>query len=254
MSFDRHQRNKTFTIVIIPNANQKVKQFTVKPDTVKLLAGFALVVFAGLIGLAGYGAVTMKTSSRLKSAYKEQKTIIEEEKDKLVSEQETLKEQNTALIQENKSLNEQLHSLKEETVKKAEEEEKEEENYLEKASIPDQYPVKGIGTWGELFDEDTKGVTILVNSDIPIITAGDGTVTSVESDDTYEKVVKVDHGNGYVTVYSSKTDAKVEVMEGDPVKKGNEIMIMTAEAGELKYQIIYNGTYIDPMTMIEAVG
>ncbi|MCR5277868.1 MAG: M23 family metallopeptidase [Lachnospiraceae bacterium] len=85
-----------------------------------------------------------------------------------------------------------------------------------------------------------------------VVAAGDGEVTSVSDDPTFGKCVKIDHGNGYVTIYKSNGDVKVNV--GDQVVQKAIIFISGGDDSFLEYQITKDGQYIDPLDVIVIDG
>ncbi len=85
-----------------------------------------------------------------------------------------------------------------------------------------------------------------------VVAAGDGEVIAVTDDATFGKCVKIDHGNGYVTIYKSNGDVKVNV--GDQVVQKAIIFISTGEDSFLEYQITKDDEFIDPMDVIVIDG
>ena len=85
-----------------------------------------------------------------------------------------------------------------------------------------------------------------------IIATGNGVVSQVSEDDIYGHIVKIDHGNGYVTIY--RYDEEPKINQGDEVLKGQMIFEVTKYKGTLAYHILYENTYINPFDMIEISG
>ncbi len=85
-----------------------------------------------------------------------------------------------------------------------------------------------------------------------IIATGNGTVSEVSGDDIYGYLVKIDHQNGYQTVYRYSEEPKIK--QGDEVLKGQMIFESTKNKGTLAYHILYENTYINPFDMIEISG
>lgn len=101
--------------------------------------------------------------------------------------------------------------------------------------------------------EDETPLVLFIMSDVSdVVAVADGTVIDVCDDTVYGKCVKVDHGNGYVTIYKNNSDAKVYV--GDEIVKGAIIFVGGEDNNYLGYQVTFNGTYIDPMHVIEING
>lgn len=91
-----------------------------------------------------------------------------------------------------------------------------------------------------------------VNSGSSVIAAGSGTVTAIEDDELYGKVVQIDHGNGYVSYYRNAGAAKVEV--GENVTRGTVIFVVGSRNNIIGYQITLDGEYIDPAIVVDIAG
>ena len=98
-----------------------------------------------------------------------------------------------------------------------------------------------------------KGVDFGGNAGDPIYAADDGTViVSKSSAGTYGKVIKIDHGNGMVTVYAHLSELIASV--GDNVSKGQLIGLMgrtgNATGNLLHFEVQMNGAAKDPMNYL----
>ena len=93
---------------------------------------------------------------------------------------------------------------------------------------------------------------ISVSKGAKIIATGNGIVSEVKEDDLYGYLVKIDHENGYETVY--RYDEEPKIAKGDEVLKGQMIFEVTKLKGTLAYHILYENTYINPFDMIEISG
>lgn len=128
-------------------------------------------------------------------------------------------------------------------------------------SIPTGFPLDGSAS---LADEpapdgeavpapgNDKRVVFTATVGTAVMAAGTGIVSEVSDEGNYGHVIKIDHQNGYETIYY--TSANVRVMEGDEVEKGDVICIMTMDSELLAYQIMKDGKYIDPMSLMEIAG
>lgn len=94
-----------------------------------------------------------------------------------------------------------------------------------------------------------KGVDLSTRSQIvPISATAAGTVVEATYHDEYGYYVKIDHGNGFTTLYAHNSENLVEV--GDTVKKG-DVIAMTGSTGmstgvHCHYEIQLNGIYQNP--------
>ena len=91
-----------------------------------------------------------------------------------------------------------------------------------------------------------------VSEGAKIIATGNGVVSEVSEDDIYGYLVKIDHLNGYETIYRYNEEPKIA--KGDEVLKGQMIFEVTKFKGILAYHILYENTYINPFDMIEISG
>jgi len=121
------------------------------------------------------------------------------------------------------------------------------------------------GTENAMGNEDTENTESDVNiveQEIPtvvfgvkkgtqIVAAGAGEVATVE-ELTEGTCVKIDHGNGYVSVYLFKGTPKVKV--GDEVLRGTLLFEVTGNEAKFSFQILENGEYINPMDLMEIQG
>ena len=90
-----------------------------------------------------------------------------------------------------------------------------------------------------------------------VFSSYDGTVTSVDSNSLDGYVVTIDHGNGFVSVYSSLSD-DVKVNELDKVTKGQEIGKAAATAtnesvdgSHLHFTLFKDGLEVDPNNYLD---
>ena len=93
---------------------------------------------------------------------------------------------------------------------------------------------------------------ISVTKGSKIIATGNGIVADVTEDDIYGYQVKIDHQNGYTSIYRYSEEPKIK--KGDEVLKGQMIFEVTKYKGTLAYHILYENTYINPFDMIEISG
>ncbi len=99
-----------------------------------------------------------------------------------------------------------------------------------------------------------KGVDLASNKGNKVKTMAQGKVTRSGWNGGYGNMIEIDHGNGFKTRYAHLN--KSYVKKGEYVKLGDTI----GEVGStgrstgphLHYEVIYNGTQVDPMAFIKA--
>ena len=130
------------------------------------------------------------------------------------------------------------------------------------AAIPAIQPVKkedltrmasGYGWRTDPFTKARKkhwGMDFTAPRGTPIYASGDGKVTRADQNASgYGKHVRIDHGFGYVSLYAHMS--KFNVRKGQKVKRGDLIGFVgntgRSQAPHLHYEIIKNGTKINPI-------
>ena len=122
---------------------------------------------------------------------------------------------------------------------------------------PDSWPLaeRGFVTQGlgEAGGGPHPGLDIAIPTGSYIRAAGAGRVMEVGEDPTYGKFVRIDHENGYVTLYAHASDTSVEL--GEEVRK-NEVIALSGDTGEstaphLHFEILLEGENLDPLELVQ---
>lgn len=194
-----------------------------------------LAVFVVLIGLIFFEQNEMRALRAQLEPYTQQ---IEQQEAKLAN----LNAENKRLTDENTLLKQEMET--------AEEEEK---NPYQDA--PNGYPYMGTGgILVSAYSAEQPYMSINTHTDGTIVAGGDGTVTSVSSDDTYPLIVEIRHADGYITRYLSNEAVQTQLQEDTQVKTGDTLFTITVDNTQFDYQIIYKNKPIDPLVVIEAKG
>lgn len=103
------------------------------------------------------------------------------------------------------------------------------------------------------FDYKDKPYTLFsTGSDTKVVATGLGKVVAIEEDSEFGYAIKIDHQNGYYSIYRGYGVPQISI--GDTVSSGC-ILMSIAESGKyFLYQIIYEGSYVDPMGIMEING
>lgn len=129
------------------------------------------------------------------------------------------------------------------------------------AFIPSIDPVDGAAVVGCFcyrsypVAEFHEGVDLAANYGDPVRAAAAGTVAFAGWDGGFGMKIDIDHGNGYHTWYAHLS--RFDVSVGAHVYKG-EVIAAVGESGfatgpHLHYQIMYNGSPIDPTPFLDGV-
>ena len=120
---------------------------------------------------------------------------------------------------------------------------------------PEPLTEKGVVTQGLLrgAQGEHPGLDIAVQTDSYIRAAGGGRVVEVGTDEVYGLFVVLDHGEGYTTVYAHTSAQMVE--QGQQVRE-REVIALSGSSGQstaphLHFEILLDGSAIDPLTMVE---
>lgn len=152
--------------------------------------------------------------------------------------------------------------------------------------VPTSYPLKGTGTilsteesnavndnddndedeeYDEMSDEGkevAEGIEreyksypytmFMTSNDTKVIATGLGKVVAISQDSNFGYAIKIDHENGYYSIYRGY--GVPLVTEGDYVSRGCVLMSIGADSKYFLYQIIFEGNYVDPMSILEING
>lgn len=127
--------------------------------------------------------------------------------------------------------------------------------------IPNNYPVTGASTVTEseevvALDATNTSIRPIANfvgsEGATVVAAGSGTVLAVEEDANYGFKLTIDHGNGYISLYYNGGNPMVK--KGDTVTKDTVLFEIGGYNTNVAFQIIENGTYISPMSLVEIQG
>lgn len=99
-----------------------------------------------------------------------------------------------------------------------------------------------------------QGIDLSAPEGAPVKATADGVVTFTGRSDRYGRTVVIDHGNGWRTRYAHLKRIKID--NGQRVSRG-EVIGTVGKSGNatgfhLHYEIIRNGSQIDPWTYLES--
>lgn len=101
-----------------------------------------------------------------------------------------------------------------------------------------------------------SGVDLAAEENTAVCAMYDGIVLEVSQSYGMGNIVRIDHGENVIATYASLNDVKV--VEGQAVKKGEEIGVVSTSASyeftsgaHLHLEVAVNGTNVDPMPYVE---
>jgi murein DD-endopeptidase MepM/ murein hydrolase activator NlpD len=122
---------------------------------------------------------------------------------------------------------------------------------------PDGWPLTEPGFITRRMLEDSEdphpGLDIAIPTGSYIRAAGAGRVVEVgEADSIFGKYVRIDHENGYVTLYAHASHTSVQL--GEEVRK-SEVIALSGSTGEstaphLHFEILLEGETINPLELV----
>ena len=161
-----------------------------------------------------------------------------------------LQSKNNELIEENDVLQEKVTILSDTVNDKVQKEAELAQNY-----IPKGFPLRGTAAYDEQTKTTSDNAPIAIfqaSSGTPVIGTASGKVVKIAGDSVNGYIVKVDHGNGYISIY--RNGSQVKVKEGDDITAATVIFEIEEGHEELGYQIMKDDEYIDPFEIIEING
>ena len=97
--------------------------------------------------------------------------------------------------------------------------------------------------------ESHKGIDIATEIGSEVVTPADGVVVRVTQEKSLGNLVKIDHGNGMVTIYGHLLN-KGDVKKDQKVKRGDVIGYVgnsgRSTGPHLHYSVCVNGVYVNP--------
>ena len=236
----RHKRKNSHVVIVTSDAvdaGAKLRQFRIRPWVIQSFVLIFSVFIGTVIGFYIYQRDNLVIDDGQTEQHDEE-TIAK------------LREENMALQIQVTDLSATVHVLSE-TVNQKTESESMLAEQLAQQSIPTEFPVTGSATSEEVTEGDPICI-ITATAGAMVVATAKGTVTAVNDDAEYGHNVWVDHGNGYVTVYRNQGEVKVK--QGETVKQGSTLFLIDEENNRLGYQMMKDGSYINPMDMIEISG
>lgn len=248
MASKRHKRKNGYTVMIVSDSTEKnLKKFHVN------MGAFSIILFVLLLAAVCYAeftAILSHGATERSETYAEQIVALQDENEQLKSEREALQKE-IANLNQNLTQKEALVQRKEETLQAA----------AQEKNMPKGFPMSGAAQLKETGGENDTGmqpaaeqkeVIFIAAVSTNVTATGAGTVSEVTSAENEPTIVRIDHGNGYVSIYRNAGAPKVEA--GNLVEQGAALFEVEANNMEIGYSINKDGEYLDPMEIIEIKG
>lgn len=230
-------RKYKYTLMLFMDSKEgNVRQLQIDPVVVETLAAVLVVV---LIAMAVVCSFRGKELTALRETVADQAAQIQI----LETENEDLTVRREELAQKVTVLSDTINRMVDEEEKVAEKE--------AKARMPIGFPMTSSASVEQVEGEEPM-VKLTGAEPGSIVAAGNGVVDSITSDSDYKHCVRIDHGNGYTSIY--RNDGEVMVREGVEIVRGSILYVIGEENTQLGYQILYEDKYVDPMELLNIDG
>ncbi|MCR4587389.1 MAG: peptidoglycan DD-metalloendopeptidase family protein [Lachnospiraceae bacterium] len=242
MSNEKIHKHKTrYSVLLVSNNPMKpIRQVRIRGALLQLLMFLFVILLCGSIGILVYHQSYVDSVAAKRKVTDEKLSQLQSQVDELTLTNQDLNDQ-IKILSEAINENNQLEA----TEKKAQEE----------ASVPTQFPLTGSAGVQQLELNDGADQMLLLTADsgTSCVAAGDGTVYQIydPEDEIYAEYghcLVIDHGNGYISIYRNKGTPAVK--EGDKVTRGMTLFMIGDDNTKLGFQIIKDGEYIDPLSVV----
>lgn len=240
----KSKRKFNYTLMLFVDSKEgNIRQMGIGPV---LIESVALVVLGIILILSIICIADKYRIDSLETEVESQRVSIED----LTARNTELTEENADLVSLREELTDKVIILSDTINQKVEQEEAQEQVRAE-AHMPVGFPMSSSASLEEV---DGENPMVKLNGSVgsSIIASADGTVISITTDSGYLHCIRIDHENGYNSIY--RNDGDVMIKEGDEVVRGAILYVIGEDNTELGYQITYDERYIDPMELINIDG
>lgn len=234
---EKKRRNKYAVMLVKERENGTISSHHIGTALCEFIVFILFILFAFAAFRIIYDSIVIKD---LRSQLVEQMVIVND-----------LTDENESLTVENNTLSSKVAVLSETVTKKTASEDALSQEEIENA-LPKGFPLSGTATMESSTIDDKPIIKFKANTGVNIISAGTGTVVSVEDDAEYGNKIIIDHGNGYKSIY--RNSGEVLVKSGDTLGKGYILFSVSDDNQDMGYQITLEDEYVDPSTIIEING
>ncbi len=235
----RKKASNRYNVLMVPEGGGNVRSFRTSADFVVLLALLLLALVAAAV-------IYVINNSNKDEQHLAQVSELQERISALSEDMIVLQAENENLQVQLRSANALLQS------KSVEEEIEHETEEMDLSYVPTFLPVSGTVSIPSPYTPENQYITFTTGDGSKVVSAADGIVVYAGESVENGYSVRVNHGNGYETVYYE--DNTPYVAEGMKVKRGDTLFLISGDSKVLKYQISYEGSFIDPYTIMDIDG
>lgn len=233
----RRKRKTNYMLMLFMDSKEgRIRQMSFGPLLVES------VVFIGLTVVVVLAVICYRSDKKIE--------VLSAETERQKQNIEELTEEKADLVSLREELMNKVTILSDTINQKVEEEEALEQERAQ-AHMPVGFPLSSSASLEEAEGENPM-VKLTGSEGSSVIASADGLVISITTDSGYLHCIKIDHGNGYNSIY--RNDGDVMVKEGDEIVRGAILYVIGEDNTELGYQIMYEEKYIDPMGLINIDG
>lgn len=233
----RRKRKTNYMLMLFMDSKEgRIRQMGFGPLLVES------VVFIGLTVVVVLAVICYRSDKKIE--------VLSAETERQKQNIEELTEEKADLVSLREELMNKVTILSDTINQKVEEEEALEQERAQ-AHMPVGFPLSSSASLEEAEGENPM-VKLTGSEGSSVIASADGLIISITTDSGYLHCVKIDHGNGYNSIY--RNDGDVMVKEGDEIVRGAILYVIGEDNTELGYQIMYEEKYIDPMGLINIDG
>ena len=233
----RRKRKTNYMLMLFMDSKEgRIRQMGFGPLLVES------VVFIGLTVVVVLAVICYRSDKKIE--------VLSAETERQKQNIEELTEEKADLVSLREELMNKVTILSDTINQKVEEEEALEQERAQ-AHMPVGFPLSSSASLEEAEGENPM-VKLTGSEGSSVIASADGLIISITTDSGYLHCIKIDHGNGYNSIY--RNDGDVMVKEGDEIVRGAILYVIGEDNTELGYQIMYEEKYIDPMGLINIDG
>ncbi|MCM1235383.1 MAG: M23 family metallopeptidase [Ruminococcus flavefaciens] len=233
----RRGRKYNYTLMLFADSREgNVRQLRIDPVVVETVAALLVVALAALTVVCGKRGEALSSLRKTSTDQAQQIEVLERENGELRIKQKEFEQKIVVL---SNTINRKVEEEEAKAAKEA------------RACMPIGFPMT-VSASVEQTGEEEPMVKLTASASGNIVAAGDGVVSSVTTDSGYLHCIRIDHGNGYTSIY--RNDGEVMVREGDEVVRGSVLYVIGEDNTQLGYQIVYDGKCVEPMELLNIDG